>query len=134
MLPFTPTKMTNQPPSEGLRFDTDKLLFDCIPPYSEEMIARVLTMGAKKYSVRNWELGMDWDRCINSLMRHLNKFRQGVNMDEESGLPHIAHVAVNAIFLLEYSRTHPEKDTRRNSVAQHMPLVHDGSSQDGTTT
>jgi Domain of unknown function (DUF5664) len=103
---------------EGLRYNEGKTLFDCIPPYAEKMLAEVLTQGAKKYEERNWEKGMAYSKVINSLMRHLNKFRMGEDIDEESGLPHTAHIAINAIFLLEYGVTHPEKDDRRKYTSK----------------
>lgn len=105
--------MINDSDTPGaLRYDGDKPQFDLIPPIPLEEIAKVLTMGAAKYDKRNWEKGMEWSRVLNSLMRHLNSFRKGEDMDPESGLNHMAHVAVNAIFLLEYHRTHKELDDR----------------------
>jgi hypothetical protein len=86
---------------KGKKFDGGKLRFDLIPPECEAMIAAVLTMGAMKYAPDNWQQveGFDW-RYYNGKMRHSNQRRLGEVFDEDSGLPHSAHVAVNAIFEL----------------------------------
>lgn len=107
--PTTPIQGTAQ------RFDIGKPRFSLIPPYPLEEVAKVLTMGALKYSDRNWEKGMKWTRCIDSLERHLNAFKKGENVDPESGLPHLAHVCVNSMFLLQYEKTYPQGDDRKLS-------------------
>ena len=85
----------------GKKFDGDKLRFDLIPPECEAMIAAVFTMGAMKYSPDNWQKveGFDW-RYYNGKTRHSNQRRLGEVFDSDSGLPHSAHAAVNAIFEL----------------------------------
>jgi hypothetical protein len=97
---------------DALRFDAGKPEYDLIPPRPLEDISQVLTYGAKKYDRGNWQKGMDWSRCLNSLQRHIEAFRRGELTDQESGCFHLAHAAVNCMFLLEYMRTHPEKDDR----------------------
>lgn len=95
------------------RFDIGKPRFSLIPPAPLEEIAKVLTMGAEKYGDRNWEKGMKWTRCVDSLERHLNAWKSGENLDKESGLPHLAHVCVNSMFLLQYEKTYPQGDDRK---------------------
>ena len=97
---------------DALRYNQGKPRFDLIPSDPLEDIARVLTMGADKYEKDNWRKGMPWSQCTASLMRHMNAFNRGEDLDTESGLPHMAHVAVNAMFILEFMRTHREKDDR----------------------
>lgn len=66
-------------------------------------VVKVLKMGAKKYSARNWEKGMDWSRCYDSAQRHLYAWFQGrEDNDSESGLNHLAHAAWNILVLLSY--------------------------------
>ena len=88
--------------NEGKRYDAGKLRLDLIPPEATLYLARVLTLGAQKYEARNWELGMDWSRCLGSLKRHLLKWELGQTVDDESGEPHLAHVMWNAMALLVY--------------------------------
>jgi len=103
----------NNVPGTAKRFDVGKPRFSLIPPAPLEEIAKVLTMGAEKYGDRNWEKGMKWTRCIDSLERHLNAWKSGENLDKESGLPHLAHVCVNSMFLLQYEETYPQGDDRK---------------------
>ena len=96
----------------GTRYDADKPRFDLIPAYPMMELAKVYTMGAKKYDDRNWEKGMSWSKVIASLQRHLWKFQGGEDIDEESGLNHMVHVAWNAFTLIQYSLSFPELDDR----------------------
>ncbi len=88
--------------NEGKRYDAGKLRLDLIPPEATLYLARVLTYGAKIHADRNWELGMDWSRCLGALKRHLLKWELGQTIDDESGEPHLAHVMWNAMALLVY--------------------------------
>ncbi len=86
----------------GLRDDAGKTRFDLIPFDALLSVAKVYTQGAEKYAARNWEKGMLWSRCLGSLMRHLVAWETGEDNDAESKLPHMAHVAWNALALLTY--------------------------------
>lgn len=56
--------------------------------------------GAKKYAERNWERGIPRSSQKGALDRHLALYWAGENLDPESGLPHLAHVAWHALTLL----------------------------------
>lgn len=86
----------------GLRFNADKDRWDLLPTDAVEQVVKVLTAGAKKYKERNWERGMPWSICQASMARHSAKWAMGARLDAESKLPHMAHVACNAMFLLAY--------------------------------
>jgi len=93
-----------------MKFDTDKLRYDLIPPSAMKALAEVLTYGAKKYKPNNWRNG-DKDRYIAALYRHLEAWRAGEQKDEESGMVHLAHALTNVAFLLELdSSTSKELD------------------------
>lgn len=93
----------------GLRFNVDKDRWDLLPTDAVEQVVKVLTAGAKKYKARNWERGMAWSICQASMARHTAKWAMGARRDSESGLPHMAHVACNALFLLAYELRSMEK-------------------------
>jgi hypothetical protein len=105
---------TPQPytPSEGVKYDQDKLRFDLLPIGPLNELVKVYTMGAKKYTDRNWEKGIAYGRVYAAVMRHLTAFWSGEDIDSESGLPHLAHVAWGCFALMEYLNTHPEMDDR----------------------
>ena len=94
------------------KYDNEKERFDLIPPGPLLELARVYTYGAGKYADRNWEKGLAWGRIFAAIMRHLWKFWRGEWVDDESGLPHLAHAAWGCFALLEYMNTHPELDDR----------------------
>jgi hypothetical protein len=100
------------PESGGLRYDEGKARVDLIAPNCLLGIATVLEYGAKKYAENNWRKGMKWGRVIGSLLRHTYQFMAGEDVDSETGLPHVDHIACNAMFLCEYYRVHKALDDR----------------------
>jgi hypothetical protein len=107
--PLIPEFLTEAP---GVKYDIGKLRFDLIPPRVMQELAEVYTMGAEKYEPRNWELGIEYSRLYSAVQRHLHCYWTGQNLDEESGLPHLAHAMWGIAALLEFERTHPEMDDR----------------------
>lgn len=99
-------------PHQGIRYNAGKDRHDLIHPIAQEELAKVFTMGAKKYADRNWEKGMSWTSTIASLKRHLNAFEMGEDRDTESGLLHMSHVAWGAHVLTTYYSIYPEGDDR----------------------
>lgn len=84
-----------------LKFDTNKLRYDLVPPKTVEFLAKVLTYGAKKYKPNNWRKTKEPDRYIAATMRHIEAYRMGEKIDPESKLEHLAHALTNICFLLE---------------------------------
>ena len=87
---------------KGLRFNKGKNQFCWLPPDALWSTCKVFTNGAIKYAPRNWERGMNWSICFDSLMRHMWLWWAGERYDPESKLPHLAHAACNILFLLAY--------------------------------
>lgn len=101
--------------SEGVKndfADGKTQRYDLIAPGPLDDLAKLLGYGAEKYSARNWELGFAWSRAYNALIRHLQAFWGGEVNDPDTGLPHMAAVMCNAMFLAEFTITHPELDDR----------------------
>lgn len=89
------------PNEVGIKYDSDKLKFDLIPPECEAMIAAVLTIGSLKYADNNWmQIEEIQKRYFNAECRHMNAKRLKEIFDPESGLPHSAHAIVSLIFVL----------------------------------
>jgi hypothetical protein len=55
---------------------------------------------------------MAWSRPFNAAMRHLWAWFRGERCDPERKLPHLAHAAVNCMFLLDYEHHGWGKDDR----------------------
>lgn len=70
-----------------------------IPEFTKEMFD-VLDLGAKKYAVLNYTMGMNYSRVFNSWFRH--KYVYEGELDKESGLPHAGHIACNELFAYTY--------------------------------
>lgn len=98
--------------SGALHLDTGKLPLADVPRSTVEAVASVLAYGAKKYDRRNWRKGAEWTRFAASALRHLFKWLDCEDLDDESGLPHLAHAMCNLAFLVEWAKTHPELDDR----------------------
>ena len=103
---------TQEPKTEGVKFDSGKLRMDLLPPDALEALGRILTDGAEKYGCRNWEKGMAWSRPYAALQRHLLAWWGGQDTDPESGHPHLWHVLTNAVFLTSYQIREIGEDDR----------------------
>jgi len=88
----------------AMKHSQGKLRTDLLPPEAIESIAEGLTYGASKYADRNWELGIKDDVIIGSILRHLLAIMKGIEIDEESGLPHATHLITNAAFLTTFAK------------------------------
>lgn len=86
----------------GRKYDAGKTQMSLIPPKAERLLAEVLTFGAEKYGPENWREVEDAERrYLDALMRHVNAYRSGQLLDEESQKPHLAHAMCCVAFLLE---------------------------------
>lgn len=98
--------------NEGDKYDTGKLRYDLIPVRPLRNLAGVYTMGAVKYGDLNYLKGMKWSRVYAAIMRHLEAWRRGEELDPESGLPHTAHAAWGCFTLQEYAKRSIGEDDR----------------------
>lgn len=96
----------------GMRFNSGKLPINLIPTSAMYALADVLEYGATKYDDHNWRRGMKWSVPYSCAMRHLLKWFEGEERDEESGREHLSHVMANIAMLVEFSKTCPELDDR----------------------
>ena len=86
----------------GRKDDQGKLQYGLLPPKALQETVDVLTFGAKKYGPDNWKWVPDAQtRYFDALQRHLWAWKQGQQLDEESGKSHLAHAACCLMFLQE---------------------------------
>jgi len=82
------------------KHDADKTKWHLLPWRVIEGVAKVMTFGANKYSENGWKkLAAAEDRYFSAMMRHKMLMDAGEYTDPDSGLPHWAHFACNAVFL-----------------------------------
>jgi hypothetical protein len=73
-----------------------------IPPFAMDQIAWAHKLGAEKYGPFNWrDTGVCASTYVNAMMRHLNAWRDGEDLDPESGISHLAHIACSCNILLD---------------------------------
>ena len=93
-------------PQGGKKWDQGKPRPSLLPVGALQAILPVLEHGASKYGDRNWTL-VEKERYVEALGRHFLQWLQGVQSgdilvtDDDSGLSHLSHLTVNALFLLE---------------------------------
>jgi len=97
---------------EGMKYDGEKERFDLLPFDVLEEVAKVLTVGAKKYADRNWESGMDWGRPFAAALRHMSAFWQRESFDKDTNCHHLACAIAELMFLLAYDFRGTGNDNR----------------------
>lgn len=84
------------------KYDQEKPRLDLVPPGIIEAIGIIRTYGTEKYGDPDGWKKVEPNRYTAALMRHLCEFLRDPNsVDEESGLPHLWHMACNIAFLIE---------------------------------
>ena len=96
----------------GIKFDDDKPDYSLIPPNALDDVAKVLTIGAKKYDRHNWKkLDNINTRYFAAASRHMWAWLRGETHDPETGLHHMAHALCCLFFILEFYYLQTEKDS-----------------------
>ena len=97
----------------GRKFDGNKLEYGLLPPLALKATVDVLTFGAQKYERGNWKIVPDSKRrYFDALQRHLWAWKQGEQIDPESGLHHLAHAMCCLMFLYEREVIYNEKEVK----------------------
>ncbi len=87
-----------------IKHNTNKPQLSMLDPDFLEDMAKVMMFGAKKYSRNNWKLGLEHSAIVDAILRHTMKILRGEYIDDESGFPHLSHIACNAMFLHYYQK------------------------------
>lgn len=103
------------PNDQDIKMDAGKPQLTLVPRQIIFDIARIREYGIKKYGEKESWKKVEIERYRDATFRHFMAYLdnpQGV--DEESGLPHLSHLACNIAFLCELERdTQKEEDERR---------------------
>ena len=84
----------------GVKYDQEKPDYSLLPFGALDDVVKVLTYGAKKYDRDNWKYVDDY-RYKAAAMRHFSAYMQGEDLDPESNIHHLAHMACSVLFLLQ---------------------------------
>lgn len=114
--------LTTDPDTGGQKC-TKLARFDLIPTAPLWELAEHYGKGARKYEPRQWEKGYAWSLSYQAMQRHVNLYWSGEDYDtckpdcpkdcaQHTGSHHLAAAAWHCFTLMEFARTHPEKDDR----------------------
>lgn len=94
---------------DNLKHDGGKPRLDLVPAELIEAVGAVRTYGVQKYGKEYSYREVEPKRYRAALMRHICSWLKNPHgKDEESGLPHIWHVACNVAFLIELDKENEE--------------------------
>lgn len=104
---------------KGVKLDENKPRLDLVLgdfPIALWLVGMVGTFGAKKYTDKGWKaVDNAIERYLSALLRHYMKYKMGEEIDTESNLPHLAHLAWNALAVLEiYQHIKDCRNTKRS--------------------
>jgi hypothetical protein len=107
--------------NQEAKADNGKPQLRLVPTEIINCIARVREYGNKKYGdPENWKT-VEKERYIDAMFRHLLAYiNDNEGEDEESGLPHLWHLACNVAFLCEMEK---EEQESKNTFS---PLLNSG--------
>lgn len=74
-----------------------------VDPLSLLELAKVAGYGATKYARFNFAKGYAWSLSYDACQRHLLAWANRQELDEESGLYHLAHAAWHCLTLLTFT-------------------------------
>ena len=102
---------------EGRKYDGGKAKLHLLPPKSILEVGKVLTYGAEKYDAENWRKVDDLqNRYTSAALRHIFAHIEGEDVDEETGLSHLAHAMCCLLFKLEDELIGESKEERTREV------------------
>ena len=99
----------------GKKYDNGKPMAGTLTDVFSRALMAVgacIEFGTHKYpDPKNWQLVDNGiKRYRDAMVRHLLKYNAGIDKDEETGLPHLAHMAWNALAILElYMQEHKDE-------------------------
>lgn len=86
-------------PDQAKKRDAGKPRLFLVPPELVQAVGAVMTFGADKYGTNTWR-SVEIERYQDAMARHFEAYKDNpVGLDEESGLPHLWHLATNVAFL-----------------------------------
>jgi len=79
-----------------------KVPLHLIPTVAMTAESAALKQGAEKYGLNNWrESGVNAMTYVGAMLRHLTAWRDGEDVDPDSGISHLGHIRANCAILLD---------------------------------
>ena len=112
----------------GKKNDAGKPRWRLLPWHAVQKVVDVLGFGAKKYGDDNWrKVDNAQDRYFDAALRHLVAWRNGEDLDPESGLPRLAHASCCILFLIDitaWAQVSPVKNSVYNILNEDYARTH----------
>lgn len=84
-----------------------------IPGTGLVYLAKVMENGASKYGAYNWrDYKIQSMTYCDAILRHIHSYIDGEELANDSGLPHLAHLAATALILLDAIESNQVVDNR----------------------
>lgn len=87
--------------NQTYKADNGKTRLDLVSPTFIEAVGKIRTFGVQKYGDSDSWAKVEPKRYMAALLRHINAYRMGEELDKESGMPHLWHAACNLMFLID---------------------------------
>ena len=114
---------------KGVKLDDNKPRLDLVlGDFATALwgVGLVGTFGANKYCDKGWhEVENGIERYSNALLRHYLNYKSGEIDDIESGLPHLAHLAWNALAILQLYMEQRNKERCTCGTIEETPSNHE---------
>ena len=96
------------------RKDNNKLRWRNFPMFLLKPLIEVAQFGEGKYSMYNFLKGGNQNQYLDSIKRHLEKYESPFenDLDDESKINHLSHLAWNALVAIYMLEHFPELDDR----------------------
>jgi hypothetical protein len=92
----------------------EKTPLGLIPTVAMDVMSAVLKHGADKYGEANWRTApIAISTYTSAFFRHLNAWRDGEDLDPDSGVSHLGHVMAACAIILDSARAGTLVDARR---------------------
>ena len=102
---------------ELFKQDSGKLRIGLLPKKALGWVVRVLEYGARKYDTWAWrDNASEWTRQSDAVQRHIWAWEQGEDLDQETGLPHLAHAICGLLILLDLNDRRLGVDDRQRET------------------
>jgi hypothetical protein len=86
----------------------------CLPLAPLLFVGQVMRNGARKYGRMNWRgTKIHASTYLDAIWRHLLLWWDGYDLDDNSNLPHLAHVAANCILFMDAQMVGAVEDDRQ---------------------
>lgn len=110
---------------QAKKFDGGKIDLSYVSINMKKAVAEALQYGASKYGRMNYYGGLSTNRLVAALERHLELWKNKEEIDSESGLSHLSHMAATIQMILDTTAM-GTIDDQRVAMAKDLDFKYNG--------